>query len=316
MRPAFVDHFSYAVGEHAVGVAESAERGLVRSDAVALRQAGFARHHICRNGAGVYELASRTVAAIQDRLGRIDAIIYSTCLPLNGNVGSYQVFRETRDVKHLMDFPASRLQSDFGLSSAMVFGISQQACTGMLGSLYVANALIASDQRMSRILCITADRFPEGAIYEQSYNLISDGAAACIVSTEPAGFRYIVGHAATNGALSISSDDETVGSFFSYAHRVINETLRKARLDIKDIDWIVPQNTNIAAWRIMCHLLPFESERVYCPTLADVGHMISGDNIANLKHMANNGVAKTGERVLLFMAGYGLNWQAIVLEKT
>lgn len=54
---------------------------------------------------------------------------------------------------------------------------------------------------MAKILCITADRFPEGSLYEQSYSLISDGASACIVSTQPIpeGFRYIEHHAITNG---------------------------------------------------------------------------------------------------------------------
>jgi 3-oxoacyl-[acyl-carrier-protein] synthase-3 len=77
----------------------------------------------------------------------------------------------------------------------------------------------------------------------------------------------------------------------------------------------VPQNTNIGAWQVMCTLLPFDYARVYHPTLSDVGHMISGDNIVNMKHLVDNDVVKSGEKVLLFMAGYGLNWQGVILEK-
>jgi len=314
MSEAYVDHFSYAVGDTAQTVLEAVCAGLVRSDERALTQAGFARHHICRNGTTAYELAHRAVSGIKDVLGDIDAIVYSTCLPMNGNVGSYQTYRETRDVKYLMDFPGSHLQTDFDLNNAMVLGLSQQACTSMLGSLYIAKAMMASND-MHRALCVTADRFPENSIYEQSYNLISDGAAACIVSTEPQGFRIVVGHGVTNGALSVSSDDETVGSFFNYAHRVINETLAKARLVMSDIDWIVPQNTNLIAWQIMCNLLAFDYSRVYQPTLSELGHMISGDNIANMKHLAASGKLRSGDKLLLFMAGYGLNWQCVILEK-
>jgi 3-oxoacyl-[acyl-carrier-protein] synthase III len=42
--------------------------------------------------------------------------------------------------------------------------------------------------------------------------------------------------------------------------------------------------------------------------------MISGDNIVNLKQLADDGLLRPGDRVLSFMAGYGLNWQSILLE--
>ena len=316
MNQAFVNHFSYALGDVASTVSQSVRDERVRSSEQALHAAGFLRHYICGKDTTAYDLARRAVEAIRDDLGDIDSILYSTCIPLNGNIGSTDTFRDTRDVKYLMDFPGSHLQSDFQLNNAMVLGLSQQACTSMLGSLHFAKALMAADNGMRRILCVTADRFPERALYEQSYNLISDGAAACVVSTEPAGFRIVAGHAVTNGALAAASDDETVGSFFSYAHRVVHETLAKAGLAMSDIDWIVPQNTNLTAWQIMCKLLSFDYQRVYQPTLSDVGHMISGDNIANLKHMVDNRAVHSGERLLLFMAGYGLNWQCVILEKT
>jgi 3-oxoacyl-[acyl-carrier-protein] synthase-3 len=125
----------------------------------------------------------------------------------------------------------------------------------------------------------------------------------------------IAAHQITNGALSKASDDETVGSYFSYTHRVIEETLTKARLDMNEIDWVVPQNTSYKAWQILSRLLRFDFERVYFPTLEKIGHVISGDNIINLKQLADEEKIKPGERALLMMAGYGLNWQCVILEK-
>ena len=112
-----------------------------------------------------------------------------------------------------------------------------------------------------------------------------------------------------------ASDDETVGSFFSYTHRVIQETLAKAGLAINDVSWIVPQNTNRKAWQILARLLKFDFERVYFPTIGEVGHVISGDNIINLKRLADAGLMEPGQRALLFMAGYGLNWQCVIVER-
>jgi 3-oxoacyl-[acyl-carrier-protein] synthase-3 len=315
MSEVFINHLTYELGDVINTVEESAARGRILSSVETLHKAGFTKHHVCSEDTNAYTLAKRAVTKIADRLGDIDAIIYATCLPINGNIGSPEAFRETRDVKHLMDFPASNLQAEFDLSRAMVIGMNQQACTAMLGSLFVSKAIMSIEPNVNRILCVTADRFPENSIYEQAYNLISDGAAACVVSREPEGFRFVASHAVTNGAMSLASDDETVGSFFNYTHRVILETLAKANLSIKDIDWIVPQNTNIIAWQIMCSLLPFDHSRVHHPTLGEAGHVISGDNVINLKHLVDSGDVRSGEKLLLFMAGYGLNWQCVILEK-
>ena len=315
MKEAFIDHLSFALGDQTITVEESGERGRLVSSPSVLKEAGFERHHICANQTTAYDLARRSVGEIAGDLGDIGAIVYSTCIPVNGSIGSQSRFDETRDVKYLMDFPASHLQADFGLHKASVIGLNQQACTGMLGSLRIARMLIATEPDVSRVLCVTADRFPEGALYEQSYNLISDGAAACVVSTTPEGFRLVGYHAVTNGAMAQASDDETVGSFFSYTFRAIQDSLARVGLDMKEIDWIVAQNTNQKAWQILSRLLKFDFERVYFPTIREVGHVISGDNIINLKRLVDEKRVKPGERVLLFMAGYGLNWQCVIVEK-
>lgn len=314
MIKTFVDHLSYAVGNETNTAEQAAAAGRIISDLSVLKDAGFVQHHFCSTNASAYELAHTAVERIQPHVNDIGAIIYSTCIPINGSIGSYQEFRLSRDVKHLMDFPASHLQADFDLDGASVIGLNQEACTGMLGALRVSHALLNAEPELKQVLCVTADRFPEGALYEQSYNLISDGAAACIVSLDPKGFRIVACHAETNGAMSLATDDETVGSFFSYSHSTINAILAKAGLTIKDISWIVPQNTNMKAWQILSSLLHFDFERVYFPTLPEVAHVISGDNIINLQHLATHKTLNSGERILLFMAGYGLNWQTVILE--
>jgi 3-oxoacyl-[acyl-carrier-protein] synthase-3 len=315
MKDVFLDHLSFKLGDETSTVEESAEKGRTISTASVLRESGFNEHHVCHSQTTAYDLARGAVQQIEQELGDIEAIIYSTCIPINGSLGDEKKFHETRDVKYLMDFPASHLQSDFRLDKAIVIGLNQQACTGMLGSLRVAKMLLMSEPDIERALCVTADRFPQEALYEQSYNLISDGAAACIASTSVGGFRLLAAHALTNGAMARASDDETVGSFFSYTHRVIQETLLKAKLDIQDVSWIVPQNTNRKAWQILARLLKFDFERVFFPTIGEVGHVISGDNIINLKRLVDDGRIEPGQRALLFMAGYGLNWQCVIVEK-
>ena len=181
----FVGSFAHALGAQKRHVRETAAAGLLRSAAEDLEAAGFRWHRVCEPAETGYVLARAAVGEIAGRgdLDEIDAIVYATCLPAGGGPGP------VRDVKDLMDFPASRLQAEFGLSRAIVVGLHQQACTGMLGSLRLAGALLSTEPEWRRVLCVTADRFPPGAWYEQAYNLISDGAAACVVGRDPAPCR-------------------------------------------------------------------------------------------------------------------------------
>lgn len=310
----YVDHLSYSLGEITNSVEEAVESKRALSGAGALRDAGFHQHYRCSSQQSSYDLARDCVEKIRDQLGDIGAILYSTCIPLNAAACSNK-FETSKDVKDLMDFPASHLQQDFGLSRASVIGLSQQACTGMLGSFRLARSLLLTEPDVQRVLCLSSDRFPEGALYEQSYNLISDGATCCVVSLQPGGYKLVATHAITNGAMATASDDETIGSFFNYAHHTILETLEKAKLTMQDIHHVAAQNMNPSAWKILSRLLNYDFERVHAPTLSEIGHVISGDNIINLKHMEDAGIVKSGEKILLFMAGYGLNWQCTILEK-
>ena len=315
MREAYINRIGSALGELSREVEETAAAKRVLSACDVFRQAGFARHHVCAGTTTAYDLARRAVQELGADIEGTGSIIYSTCLPQNANLGVVDDFSRDGDVKHLMDFPASHLQADFGLEGASVIGLTQQACTSLIGSIRLARALLASEPELEKVLCVTADRFPEGAIYEQAYNLISDGAAACTVSDRTEGFRIVAAHAITNGALAQASDDETVGTYFTYMHKIIAEVLAKAKLRPDQIDWVVPQNTNVSAWKILARLLQFDSERVFLATIGEIGHIISSDNFVNLQRLESSGAIRSGQRLLLVMAGFGLNWQAVILER-
>lgn len=312
---AYLDSLSYCLGDRSFTLAESEAQGRLFSPAKALLESGFARHCICSDNQSSYDLARECVKKLENKLDGIGAILYSTCLPMNGNCGDEESFRQSRDVKYLMDFPASHLQSEFHLDDAFVLGINQQACTGMLGTLRIAKMLLQEEKQIEKVLCITADRFPHGAIYEQAYNLISDGAAAVIVGRSPAKFRILACHSITNGGLAQASDEEAAGTYFVYCNRVIKEILAKTKLNMQDIDWIVPQNMNIKAWQILTRLLKFDESRTFAGSRMELGHVISGDNIINLDLLQAGGGLKSGQLILLVMAGYGMNWQSVILEK-
>ena len=316
----FINDFGYALGSQRCTVAATSDRGATFSSQALLEESGFEHHYICDNQESPYDLARRAVdnlrAARPTRsLEDIDTILYATCLTCNGNIGSWDLFRQTKDVKSLMDFPVSHLQADFNMSKAFVLGLNQTACTSLLASLRVAKALLASEAHLNTVLCLTADRFPNGAVYEQGYNLISDGAACCSISRQKGPFKIIDCHQISNGAMAQASDDETAGFYFNYTHRSVKEVLERNDMVLGDIQWIVPQNTNVKAWQVLCSVLAFDFQKVLMPTRTEIGHCISGDNIINLMVANQREMIRRGDRILMPMAGFGLNWSCVILEK-
>jgi 3-oxoacyl-[acyl-carrier-protein] synthase III len=71
---------------------------------------------------------------------------------------------------------------------------------------------------------------------------------------------------------------------------------------------------NRKAWQILARVLGVDPSRVIQDSLPEAAHMISGDNVMNLARLAASGRSRVGERVLLVMSGYGMNWQAALLE--
>lgn len=311
----YIDSLSCAFGSNRQSVEVSFEAGLLTSPPKHLRAAGFAEHRLCDRAQTSLDLALEAVAPIAEVLSEVSVIGYHSGLPLNANVGSEAAFRETREIKHLTDYPASHLQARLGLARANVFGLAQQACTGMHGLVRLARALIVSEPHQGDVLCVTADRLPQRARYEATYNVLSDGAVGCVVSRREGRFRILGAHAITNGAMALVSADEAVGSFLTYSHRMIRELIERCQLGMKDITWVVPQNTARAAWIVLSRLLTLDYAQVLWPSLPDVGHLVSGDNFVNLMREEERQRFRSGDRILLPSAGYGLNWQCLLLER-
>lgn len=314
MNDVFVSHLGWSLGSRCQSVEDAARRQQLLSTPVALRQAGFGTHYVCAADESAYALARAALCDSGVDAEKIDALLYSTCLPPNGQDNGETSFRHSRDVKDLMRFPAMRLQADHGLLRATVIGIHQQACTGMLGTLRVGRALLAAEPDVDHVLCLTADRFPSGARYEQAYNLISDGAAACLLSRSRGDFRLLGVHQLSVGAMLEANDDQTAGSFFSYSCRIADELLAAAGTSMSEVRWFVPQNLNRAALEVLTRLLDLTADRVWCPDVASIGHVISADNVINLASLKASGRLQRGERVLTSMAGFGSHWQAALLE--
>lgn len=320
----YMDFIGYSLGDKVESIEEANQRELLISNPEILRETGFDSHHFCSDGMTSYDLANLAVKNTFSKIesdgvdidkSDIDAILYATCITENGNLGSRKKFEETKDVKPLMDYPVSHLQADLGMDNAFLMGLNQTACTSLLGTLRFGSALLKAEPDLNYAICVTADRFPKGAIYEQVFNLISDGSASCLLRRDTGKFKILACHHISNGAMAQANDDETAGFYFNYTVRSISETLSKIDFSFGDIDWVVPQNTFDRAWEVMASFLSISMDRVLMPSRSTVAHCISGDNAINLSMSDDAGVFSPGDIIVMPMAGFGLNWSCVVLEK-
>ena len=88
MPEAYVNRITSALGEEARDVEETAACNKMVSSCDVIRQAGFARHHVCSEATTAYDLARRAVEELGAEIDGTGAIVYSTCIPANANLGS------------------------------------------------------------------------------------------------------------------------------------------------------------------------------------------------------------------------------------
>jgi hypothetical protein len=153
----------YTLGDTTFSVEESVSASRTLSSADILCEAGFQTHHICSPDTEVQELAARTASQLGERLDTVSTVIYATCLPMNGSVGSYADYKASRDVKHLMDFPASRLQAACGLQDTQNPLDIPESVLGQLGNRvqHALRAFTPKDQKAVRAAAQTFRANPE-----------------------------------------------------------------------------------------------------------------------------------------------------------
>src|SRR5690349_3418437 len=82
----FVDSWTFSLGDTKLQVRESEQAGRLVSTAADLESAGFRWHHICEPSTTAYDLAKSAMKQLD--LNGVNAILYATCIPANGNLGS------------------------------------------------------------------------------------------------------------------------------------------------------------------------------------------------------------------------------------
>jgi 3-oxoacyl-[acyl-carrier-protein] synthase-3 len=302
-------------------VDQLADSGQTTSAKDKLLQLGFGSIRIAEDESAV-ELATKAVRDLQRRSGfdlaRIDVLLYAGALATSSLVAAdgADSWDAMIDPTPLFRFPGPRLQGQLGIPQASAIGLAQLACNSFQAAIRVARALIIAEPSIDHVLCVAADRFPPQARREIVYNLMSDGACAAVVSRGQASNRILATVQITRGVYwdSTISHDQLIAAYFPLARRAILEALDAAGLKIADVDLLIPHNLNMKSWEILAQILGIPLERIYTANIARIGHVVASDNVINYVDSIEEGRITHGNRIALFVMGFGAHWSCTILE--
>lgn len=314
---------SYYLPAYAPPLDELVRAGLIAGDPGPLATFGFANARVARGESGV-AMAIHAARAVLEETGtdpdEVGLVLYAGALASSGvapagppPAGSLLSLATVPD---LFRYPASMLQDELELVNATVTGVGQQGCAAMFTAIQLGRAALLADPRLQCVLCVGADRLPDGVPRDIIFNLVSDGAAAVLLRRDATANRILAVHTVSKPMMygDATLDAEVIAAYFPTAARAIEGALERAGVSLTDIALVIPHNVSLRSWEILLGMLRVPREKLFTPNIARLGHTMSADNLVNLRDAQDAGVLVRGDKLLLFTFGFGLNWSAMVVE--
>lgn len=306
-----LEAIEYALPETRRDVAELEQAGALETSAQRLREFGF--EYAFTSDRPAFDLAAKATATLlqnhQIQPEKVDGLFFAGAMASSHSLDSSTEFLSA------FNYPACKLQYEFGLLNATVAGISQTGCMGMMTAVKcAADFLTATDAENA--LCVSTDVFPPNAKREVIYNLISDGACAILVRKNPTRNFLRAHRQITKGYYwdSAARRNEIIAAYFPTARNIIHETLARAGTNLDELALVIPHNVSRRSWQILLGLLRIGPQRLFDENISAIGHIIAADNFINLKDASDRGRINRGDKLLLFNFGFGANWGCMLLE--
>ncbi|HTZ11502.1 MAG TPA: beta-ketoacyl-ACP synthase III [Candidatus Margulisiibacteriota bacterium] len=239
-----------------------------------------------------------------------------------------------------MPFPsvASIVQNAIGAKDAAAFDISA-ACAGFVYALSTAQQFIQSGT-YKNALVIGSEVLSSITDWKDRNTcvLFGDGSGAAVLSAVKSGgmlatYLGVDGSRADllmlpGGGSRNPASPETIANKMHYIKMQGNElfklavtlmadaaqvALKKAGLECKDVDLVIPHQANIRIIMAMAKKLKLPEEKIFL-NIAKYGNMSSASTATALCEAVKEGRIKKGDIVLLDAFGAGLVWGACVIE--
>jgi 3-oxoacyl-[acyl-carrier-protein] synthase III len=303
---AFVRGASYVLGERAVDYTDIEDLDeLARRFALAPNAGLWGWGTVRTTGRDLAELAADTGAVTLRAAGTGAASVDALVLCANRIPGPAEGHGR---------FVADVL-TGIGLGDIPCYGQTLNRCVNLLAGLDVARALVTSG-RHRRVLVITTDRVAAGVARISQFALFSDGAASCLVTSDPGaasaqdtGTHADTGTGASDGgryelldcatAQDTATLDWTSEISSDLARQVSDRLLTPAGLKLGDIAGLMHANLFKPLVVMKERQAGFSAEQLYLGNIPRVGHCFAADPLINLVDRAALGHLSPGSYCLL-----------------
>lgn len=302
------------------------ERMVNTSDEWITKRTGIKERRIVENGVATSDLAAKaSLNALNDAgisPSELDLIITSTITP-----------------DHFFPSTSCYVQEKIGAINAGAFDILA-ACAGFVYALSIAQGFIASGA-MNNILIIGAECLSKFTDYTDraSCVLFGDGAGAAVVQRSNGSsevLSFVLGADGSHADILIlpgggskrPPSQETINERLHYMKikgrevfriatnnliTLINTTLDKCKVSLKDIDLVILHQSNLRIIRASMKKLGIPMEKVYV-NIEKYGNTSSASVPIALDEAKKSGRLKQGDLVLLAAFGGGLTWSSTILR--
>jgi 3-oxoacyl-[acyl-carrier-protein] synthase-3 len=168
------------------------------------------------------------------------------------------------------------------------------------------------------VLLVTADKLLDPSRYaREGLTVFSDGAAACVVSADPAESSFAVLGVATHSSPEIgdyrAADDFTLLQASGHGVAAVAAKLRTAAAAAEDVDHVVTSNFGASLRRFLAISAGYPSRLPFAPRAGEIGHCFSADLLINLREFERQDGESDGDRLLLLCSG-PRSWTGIVVQ--
>ncbi|MFF2354892.1 3-oxoacyl-[acyl-carrier-protein] synthase III C-terminal domain-containing protein [Kitasatospora sp. NPDC058115] len=201
--------------------------------------------------------------------------------------------------------------------------VSGHDCGNLGPALLLAEQAVGSGAHR-RVLVLLADRVLDGDRSQADrLSVVSDGAAACLVSAEPLdapGPRYAVhgvstATAAATPAATPGGDGDRILGTVALSVTATGAITRRTGRQPADFDHLLFPNYRTISQQFLCSAMGAPVDRLLIGPVAEFGHCFSADVLVSLAHCADTGRIRPGDHVLAF--GDGPNsWTSLAVERT
>ena len=307
-------------------VDQLAKLGIESSEPWIMERTGIGARHFVETGVFssdlAFEASKNALSAAGVGAQDIDLIIVATSTP-------DMVFPSTACI--LQNKLQGLSEESHGLAGAPAFDI-QAVCSGFIYALSVADAMICAG-RAEKALVVGAEVFSRLLDFNDRTTsvLFGDGAGAVVLeaSKEPGilatdihsdgkhtDILCVPGHVSGGQIMGEPLLKMNGQAVFKLAVSLLEQTaissLKKAGLESKDIDWLVPHQANIRIIQSTAKKMGLPMEKVIL-TVQDHGNTSAASIPLALDHGVRSGQIQKGQNLLLEVVGGGFTWGSAVL---